>query len=368
MDDLRIQKQTGDKMRICYFGGYCKNSERNISLIQGLNKNGVEIVECWVSPNQPHFKLFSLLVRFLRCKKCDAILVGFVVDLNTVILARLLAFFLCVPLLVDIFYSQYQTCVHDRKWVKAGSKAAKRLWRNDKLICKLSDLVILDTNTHIEYFVREFKLKREKFVKVLVGARDDVFYPRSTLIAGNKCIVHFHGTFIPLQGIEYIVQAAKLLEGYENIEFYILGSGQTYGDIRKLAAEMNCKNIVFYGLVNLERLAKEISKADICLGIFGKTEKAQNVIPFKVYQVLAMAKPAITARTPAAKELLTDKQNCLLCEAGNPRSLADAILELKENSQLREKISENGHQLFKDKCTPKKIVRDLLFRLQAISK
>ncbi len=73
-----------------------------------------------------------------------------------------------------------------------------------------------------------------------------------------------------------------------------------------------------------------------------------------------MAKPIITAETVAIKELLTNRENVLFCQAGNPNDLANKILELKANEELREKISKNGYQLFKERLTPKILIKELL--------
>jgi len=49
--------------------------------------------------------------------------------------------------------------------------------------------------------------------------------------------------------------------------------------------------------------------------------------------------------------LLEDKKGCLLCQTANPRSLADAILLLKQNKVLRDKIAKNGYRKFIRHCS-----------------
>jgi len=108
---------------------------------------------------------------------------------------------------------------------------------------------------------------------------------------------------------------------------------------------------------------KYIKKADICLGIFGDTQKTQRVIPNKVYEAIAMKKPVITADTPAVRELFTDRKNILFCKTADPEDLAEKILELKNNEDIREKIAKGGYEIFKKYATPivigKKLKRDI---------
>lgn len=175
----------------------------------------------------------------------------------------------------------------------------------------------------------------------------------------TKFLVVFWGSFIPLQGIQCIVRAAKILEKYSNIRFSIIGKGQTGPDIRRLAEKLSLINTEFLGLVANRDLPDYINRADICLGIFGDTEKTQRVIPNKVYEAIAMKKPVITADTPAARELFTNRKNILFCKTADPKDLTKKILEIKNNPVLGKKIAEDAHILFNRKATPRILGKEL---------
>jgi len=82
--------------------------------------------------------------------------------------------------------------------------------------------------------------------------------------------------------------------------------------------------------VPLRELADRISQSDVCLGIFGNTNKTKRVIPNKVYDYAASRRPIITASTPAIKELFSENE-IFLVEAANAQKIADAILSVKSN-------------------------------------
>ena len=169
-----------------------------------------------------------------------------------------------------------------------------------------------------------------------------------------------------MQGVEYIIKAAKILENNNEITFHFIGDGQTYEENKNLAKELKIKNIIFFGRVPLKNVREMISKCDIKLGIFGNTAKTLQVIPTKVFDGMAMKKSMISADTPAIRELFTNNENILLCEKANPKSLAEAILKLKENRILREKIAENAYKLYNEYCTPDAIGKRLIQIFNAI--
>jgi glycosyltransferase involved in cell wall biosynthesis len=67
---------------------------------------------------------------------------------------------------------------------------------------------------------------------------------------------------------------------------------------------LELQNVEFIEFLEQKELTQYIHHADICLGIFGETEKAKRVIPNKVYEAMAMKKPVITGNSPAAREFL----------------------------------------------------------------
>ncbi|MBS3172162.1 glycosyltransferase [Candidatus Woesearchaeota archaeon] len=338
-------------MKILMLGVYnIEDYSRGRVLYKGLKLNNVETNIFTPKKN----KYFQIIKRILKKDFDFLIVTGKIVLFYSWLLKPIHR----KKIIFDVFISDYENLVIDRKIIKEKSMKSKLLKFIDKMSCKLADHCILDTQEHISYFCSEFKLKNKKFSVVYVGADDEIFYPKED-IKKDKFIVEFHGTFIPLQGVEYIVKAAKILEK-ENIQFKIIGSGQEHKKIKELYKDLKLNNIEFTDKnISLEELAKEINKANICLGIFGESIKTNNVIPNKAFETIATKKPLITSETKAIKEIFIDKENCLLCKPHNEKDLADKILILKNDNKLREKIANNSYKKFKDKLDNKNIGKEV---------
>lgn len=336
-------------MKICYFGNYDQNYSRNKILIRGLRKNGAEVVEC--NTRISGFgKYFDLIRKYYRLRgRYDIMIVGFP-GFQSMILAKFLT---RKPIVFDAFLSIYDSEVFDRKSVKKISVRALYYWLLDFLSCFLANRVLLDTNEHIAYFHKTFHFKRRKFHRVFVGADDQIFYPRPNRQEKKNFTIAFHGMFIPLQGIEYIVEAAEILRN-EKISFDLIGCGQEFNKIKNKISDVVLKNINLIGRIPIEKIPDYIKNADVCLGIFGNTPKTNRVIPNKLYECIAMKKPVITADTRAVREIFSEN-HLMLCRAADGNDLAEKILILAANEELRRKLASKSHNLFKETFTPEKL-------------
>jgi glycosyltransferase involved in cell wall biosynthesis len=234
-------------------------------------------------------------------------------------------------LVFDAFISLHDTLVSDRKKVSPWNPYAWFLFCIDWLSYHLADEVLIDTEAHRQFFIRRFHLKPSRIRVIYLGTRDDLFTAKGTnnekRETSQQCEVLFYGTYIPLQGIEHIIEAARILqEAHPNIHFTLIGSGQTHRSVRSLAEKYRLANVTFRDRVPYEALPGLIRSADLCLGIFGITEKAKRVIPHKVYDTVACGVPVLTADTPAIREKFRNGEEVILCKAGNPRDIAEKIV------------------------------------------
>ncbi len=346
-------------MNVCFFGIYDKEYSRNRVLISGFHKLGYEVYHCLVDPlKESGIKKYVGLYREykkIKNTKFEYFIVAF--PGHTVVwLARLL---FGGNIIFDAFVSLYNSVVEERKEISRWNPRAYYYRFFDWFSCTLAEKVLLDTNTHIDYFVETYNIPRKKFTRVFVGTTPADFYPLATRKQGDIFHVHFHGHFTPLHGVEWIVKAAKILSNEKDIKFRIIGNGM--GRVfQKMSIDYGLENIEFVGDVPLWKLNNYINEADVCLGIFGNTEKSQMVIPNKVYEAIACKKAVITERSKAIMELFLDQENMVLCSGANAGDLADKIWKLRSDSILREKISSSGYKVFIQKLQPQMIVKDII--------
>lgn len=229
-------------------------------------------------------------------------------------------------LIFDAFISLSDSLVSDRRKYSWFNPVAWFLYCMDVLSCHLADEVLVDTKAHAAFFTRRFLLPPNRVKVVYLGSRTDLFFPRLKEQKGTHVL--FYGSYIPLQGIEYILDAAAILQtSHPEVQFTLIGSGQTYPAIKKKANILQLRNCAFRGTVPLTDLPDLIRSSDLCLGIFGNTPKAARVIPHKVYDAVACGVPVVTRDSPAIREQFSDNKDVILCKAADARDLASSILK-----------------------------------------
>lgn len=347
-------------LKVCYFGSYDPNYTRVRMIVKGLRDNGVEVVECHTRHPSKLGRFLILSYKFLRVRRVNLILVSENGQLYTP-LAKLLGMLTGKPVILDAFLSHYHVGVIETGAVPVGSLKARFLHLVDSVACRIADKVLLDTEDHAEYFFREFNIDRSRFESIPIGADDEWFYPRpcqsDPLEEQNSgsLKVLWIGTFYPLQGVQYVLEAARLLRGYKDIVFDFYGAGPMRTQMEDLAKGAALDNVRFHGWISPEAVPSVMSRSDVCLGQFGLTAQAKMVIPCKVYEALAMGKPLLTGDSPAVEKFVRHREHVYLCRTGEPKAIAEALLDLRDDPALRQRIGENGLRWFHETASRSKV-------------
>jgi glycosyltransferase involved in cell wall biosynthesis len=367
----------GRPLRVCYFGTYRAEYSRNRIMIDGLRQAGVEVVECqeqlWKSIEdrvetasggwlRPGFMLrvlrayVRLIQRHRQSGDYDVMVAGYPGQMD-IYLARYLSRWRGKPLVWDIFMSIYLIAL-ERGLEQRSRLSVNLIQQIEKRALALPDLLIQDTEDYVAWFVSTYGIPPDRFRLVPTGADDRVYHLILTANRGDgDLLVIYYGTFIPNHGVETILEAAHLLSHEEKIRFEFIGDGPERGKVQARAEQLGLANVSFNPWMEQNALAARAAHADILLGAFGNTPQSVMTVQNKIYEGLAMGKAVITGDSPAVRKALRDREHILLCERGNARALADAILILRDSPGLREELGRNGQCLFKEKYSLEQIGR-----------
>jgi glycosyltransferase involved in cell wall biosynthesis len=328
-------------VRVAYFGTWERGYPRNDQVTAALASAGVEVdfvhEEMWAGKHK--FGLTpTVLPRLARAElrlargpvsdDVDALIVGYPGQFDLWSARRHAR-----PVVFNAMVSLYDTFVEDRERFSDGSLPAKALRRLDRAAFRAADLLVSDTRANADYMAELAGI--DEVDVCYLGAEERLF--RHTWQRGENFHVLFVGKPAPLHGLELILEAARRLP---EVPFRVVGTGQVTHVL-----DARPPNVEHVPWVEYERVADEYAGAGCALGIFGASGKAHRVIPHKTFQALAVGAPLITADTPAARELLVHGRDSLLVER-NADALAQAIVTLRDDAELAQRIGAEGRATF----------------------
>lgn len=365
------------RRRIAYFGTFelQEGYPRNRFLIRALEAAGVEVVVCqrtlWRRGERAERPVRSLLLtapklisaqrslakELEKAGHLDAIVVGYPGHFDLP-LAKRLARRRRIPLIFDAFLPLTQT-LEDRGRVREGTWVEKLIRSGESRLLRRADHVLIDTEAHADYLAKALRLDRGHVTALPVGSvlpitRDDAERPPGSKTGDLAAL--FVGTYVPLQGAATIVEAAALLRG-SGISFTMVGKGQDYEGVRRLADELRAPVTFLPDWVSETTLDRWIRGADVSLGIFGTTAKAGRVVPCKIYDALARSRPVLTADSPAIRELLVPGESVGVVPAGDASALARLLRHWAESPDVRQRIARGGAKVHEKALTKDEIGR-----------
>lgn len=276
-----------------------------------------------------------LIVQYLRSPAHDIVVVPYPGNLDVLLIwpfARLRGARVCW----DMFISAYDTVAIDRALIRRRGVVARLLYAAEWLSARAADRILLDTQAHGRYIADLYHVPAHKIRAVWVGVEDQVFTRAADPPPAGDLRVLFYGQFIPLHGLDTIVQAiADIRKRPQSpaIHFTIVGSGQEAPRIDHMIADLGLTGIERIAWVPYEKLPALIQRSSVCLGVFSGLGKGGRVIPNKVFQILACGRPLVTMDSPAMREIVSPGLAIRLVRPGDAAHLADTLIQLAHDMQ-----------------------------------
>lgn len=330
---------------ICLLGHHETDYPRNRSVRESLEAAGFRVVLCHSRIPFP-WRHLSLAWQLLRAEPAARWVFVTEGGHRLVPLVRLVARLGGRRVAFDPFISRYNTRIEDRALHSPrGLQALICKWQ-DWSSTRAADFLFFDTEEHRQYFRDRYGVRKPSAI-LPVGVDESVFRPAVPAgpAAPGVLRVLFYGTYIPLQGVEWVVEAAARPEA-EGMRFSCIGRGQTFPAVKARALALGLPASLFAEPVPPETLALRIAAADVCLGIFGDTVKAANVVPNKAVQAAAMGKALVTRDSPAIRRYFRDGESALLVPPASPEALAAALRRLRDDPGLRASLGSGAREVF----------------------
>ncbi|HWR25279.1 MAG TPA: glycosyltransferase family 4 protein [Methanosarcina sp.] len=242
---------------------------------------------------------------------------------------------------ISSLFSKHYSSVHSRLKLFVLKKA---LGFSDKIIA-----ITPGIRASLE---KNYNIPGEKIVVISNGANTSLFKPLSQETCRKELgldlkvpFICFVGNLAPWQGVEYLVKAAPLiLSQSPECRFLIVGDGVMKDELIKLSRELGVENrFIFTGVIAYHRVPLYINASDVCAApfIFARNAKI-GLSPLKLYEYMACGKPVVASNISGVADALEASEGGISIPPEDPIALAEAILELLKNPDLKTKLGSKG--------------------------
>ena len=151
-------------------------------------------------------------------------------------------------------------------------------------------------------------------------------------------------TLKPKYGIDYLIKAVAIVKEEEPnipIRVRIAGSGPNEEEYKKLAEELNV-SVDWLGFISQEEAAVEWANMDIAIVPSTLDSESFGV---SAVEAESCGVPVIVSDIPGLMEATKPGETSIVVPRKNEKELANAILKLYNNPNLRKKMGSAGRQL-----------------------
>lgn len=163
--------------------------------------------------------------------------------------------------------------------------------------------------------------------------------------------VTYAGNIGAMQGVEVIVESAKLLKEYPEIRFVIFGNGSEEQKIREFICANSLHNVSLFPLQPAHQVPGVYSLGDMSV-VCCKAGTSKAGMPSKIWTILASG-TCILASFDKDSELdqILESNQCGVCvEPEDPVCMANTILRLSKEKEYVDKMGANGLQYARNHC------------------
>lgn len=219
----------------------------------------------------------------------------------------------------------------------------------ERIVYSEADLILTLTPKLAEYALK-MGATRDLIKLVPHGVDTKIFYPREDEGLKEKYgldrtdkIILFLGTLSTFSGMDsFVKEFPKILKEIPETKLIIVGGGPIFERIRRLIRRLKISNnVILTGFQPHHLVPEYINLADICINPFHINEATKYILPNKITQYLACAKPVIATKLPGMSFWFQNKNYGVVYEE-NIMKMVQKIVFLLKNLDIAKEIGQKG--------------------------
>ncbi|MEM1318937.1 MAG: glycosyltransferase family 4 protein [Bacteroidota bacterium] len=160
----------------------------------------------------------------------------------------------------------------------------------------------------------------------------------------NKFVVAYIGTHGMAHKLDFIVDCAAEVDD-PAIHFLFLGEGAMKGRLKRKVAQLQLANITILDAVSKQEVPEYIALSDVALVPLRKKDTFKTVIPSKIFENAAMARPILLGVDGEARQIIEFYKAGLYFEPEDKASFLQQLHTIKNNKEVYEQCQQGTQHL-----------------------
>jgi glycosyltransferase involved in cell wall biosynthesis len=252
------------------------------------------------------------------------------------------------------------------------SRAIRALKRLEYFLYRKADRIVSVTNS-FRTVLSGNGVPREKIAVVRNGADLASFAPgpKPQDLAKRhglegKFVAAYIGTVGMAHGLATILGAAEILSSNKNVAFLVVGDGAERAALEEDARRRGLSNVILVGRVDKDEVRRYWHLADVALVLLRDRPVFRHVLPSKMFEAMASARPIVLGVLGESAELLEKAGAGVVVQPENAAALADAIARLAGSPETVSAMGEKGRRFVEAEFDRDKLADAMLEELRTV--
>jgi len=169
----------------------------------------------------------------------------------------------------------------------------------------------------------------------------------------DRFVISYVGKFSTHRGLDVMIGAMPgLRESVPDVLLLLVGDrNRPYMDYLKgLVEKLGCGDVVeMTGWQDFDRIWSYIHASDVCIVPHQRNPHTDTTIPHKIFQYMMLGKPVLVSDCPPLARVIEDSGGGLVFRYDDPADFAAKVRQLRDDPDLRARISAAGREAFIDR-------------------
>ena len=240
-------------------------------------------------------------------------------------------------------------------------KTALILWV-ERFLARITDRIIAISNSQKTELMHYLRINNPEKIHVAhIGFDFREFKPlgngelrRELNCSDDDLLVGYIGRFAPIKRIDRLILAfQKVIERIPKAKLVIAGGGELKSEMEEMVSSLNLQDKIFF--LGVQDDVEKIYSGVNMVALSSDNEGTPAVL----IEALAYGKPVVSTCVGGIPDVVSNGESGILAKANGPDELADSIIQMLSDADMRNKMGRMGMQEVRRKFSLENLIENL---------